>query len=56
MKSDSQSMKEEECELIYFSSTAGGPHLNGGELMRAERLQRYAHQRSKKVEREDVIS
>ena len=27
-KSDSQSVKEEECELIYCGSTAGRPHLN----------------------------
>ena len=40
MKSDSQSLKEEECERIYCSSTAGGPHLNGGELRRAFRLRR----------------
>jgi hypothetical protein len=29
VKSDSQSVKEEECGRIYGGSTAGGPHLNG---------------------------
>jgi len=27
-KSDSQSVKEDECEIIYCGSTAGGPPLN----------------------------
>jgi hypothetical protein len=40
VKSDSQSVKEEECEKIYCGSTAGGPHLNGEDLRRAERLRR----------------
>ena len=37
MKSDSQSVKEEECEIICCDSTTGGPHLNGGDLRRAFR-------------------
>ena len=45
MKSDSQSVKEEECELICCGSTAGGPHLNGGDLRRVYRLHRYARLR-----------
>jgi hypothetical protein len=40
VKSDSQSVKEEECEIIYCGSTAGGPHLKRGELRRAFRLRR----------------
>ena len=40
VKSYSQSVKEEEFERIYCGSTAGGPHLNGGDLMRAFRLRR----------------
>ena len=40
VKSDSQSVKEEEFERKYCGSTAGGPHLNGGELRRAFRLRR----------------
>ena len=40
VKSDSQSVKEEECGRIYCDSTAGGPHLNGGDLRRAFRLRR----------------
>ena len=35
MKSVSQSGKEEEGD-----STAGGPHLNGGDLKRTDRLRR----------------
>ena len=38
VKSDSQSVKEEERERIYCGSTAGGPHLNGGDVRRAFRL------------------
>ena len=32
--------------MIDLGSTAEGPHLNGGELRRAERLRRYACLRS----------
>ena len=39
-ESDSQSVKEEEFERIYGGSTAGGPHINGGDLIRAFRLRR----------------
>ena len=45
VKSNSQSVKEEECELIDCGSTAGGAHLNRGDLMRAYRLRRYARMR-----------
>jgi len=38
-------MKEEKSEVIDRGSTAGGPHLTGGELKRAERLRRYARLR-----------
>ena len=40
LKSDSHSVKEEEGERIYCGSTAGGSHLNGGDLRRAFRLHR----------------
>jgi hypothetical protein len=40
VKSDSQSVKEEEFERIYGGSTAGGPHLNGGDLRHEFRLRR----------------
>jgi len=43
---DSQSVKPEEGEVIDRVSTAGGPHLNGEDLGRAERLRRYARLRS----------
>jgi len=46
VKSDSQSVKEEECELIHCGSIAGGPHLNGGDLRRVYRLRQYARLRS----------
>jgi hypothetical protein len=40
VKSDSQSVKKEECELMNCGSTAGGPHLNVGDLRRSCRLRR----------------
>jgi len=46
VKSDSQSVKEEEGALIDRGSTAGGPRLNGGDLRRVYRLRRYARLRS----------
>jgi len=33
-------------EVIDHGSTAGGPHLNLGDLRRAKRLRRYARLRS----------
>ena len=42
---ETQSVKEEKGEVIYRGSTAGGPHLNWGDLRRAERLRRYARLR-----------
>ena len=47
MQSDSKSVKEEECELIYCGCTAGGPHWNWGEKRCTEEgLRRYARLRS----------
>ena len=42
---DSQSVKPEEGEVMNHGSIAGEPHLNLGDLKRAERLQRYARLR-----------
>ena len=43
---DSHSVKQDDSVVIDRGSTAGGPHLNRGELRRAERLRRYARLRS----------
>ena len=43
---DSQSVKPDENAVIDRGSIAGGPHLNGKDLRRAERLRRYARLRS----------
>ena len=40
------SVETEEGELIDCRSTAGGPHLNEKDLIRAARLRRYARLRS----------
>ena len=44
---DSQSVKPEEGEVKDCGSTAGGQHLNGGGLRRAECLRRHARLRSR---------